>query len=358
VRTSLLTASGPRVEFYPEAVITKLLVCLLFAAAVAAANPYFRTFLNEVSVDSAHQFVELQRGPWPGDDDLTGWRIVTSRSVCTLTCRLDYFYPVVLDSEALAWGEVGRGSIRLEPTGDSIFVLNDTGVVEDYVCYPSSPTGHYGAPLPPSTGSVSFWNYDEGLDQSMNWYVDSTPTPGWANDDYSMIGGTVSGIGGIALDEVEVVASGQDGRCHCALYEETGYCVRGLGAGKYEVKASAYHRGHFYQATYPESISVGYSGTVSGIDFVFPASGVAETPSVSLRPLVRVSGRALLLTGDGTAPVDVQLYSQVGFRVSEYRLGPFTGEKRIELPATLAPGIYFAMAQKGTGRTTSKVVLW
>jgi hypothetical protein len=73
---------------------------------------------------------------------------------------------------------------------------------------------------------------------------------------------------------------------------------------------------------------------------------------------MRVSGRALLLSGDGTAPVIVQLYNQVGSRVGEYDLGPFRGEKRIELPAMLSPGIYFALAQKGTYRSTIKVVLW
>jgi hypothetical protein len=73
---------------------------------------------------------------------------------------------------------------------------------------------------------------------------------------------------------------------------------------------------------------------------------------------MRVSGRTLLLSGDGTAPVSVQLYNQVGSRVSESRLSTFNGEKRIELPATLAPGIYFATVQKGTSRSTAKVVLW
>jgi hypothetical protein len=56
--------------------------------------------------------------------------------------------------------------------------------------------------------------------------------------------------------------------------------------------------------------------------------------------------------------VDVRLYDQVGANVGAFHLGPFGGEKRIELPATLVPGIYFATAQKGTYRSTAKVVLW
>jgi hypothetical protein len=53
--------------------MTKLLVCLLFAAAVVAANPFVETYVSEVSVDSAHQFVELHCAPMPQSVDLSGW---------------------------------------------------------------------------------------------------------------------------------------------------------------------------------------------------------------------------------------------------------------------------------------------
>jgi len=325
---------------------------------VVAANPFVETYLNEVSVGSTHQFVELHCAPMPQSVDLSGWRILTSLSTCTLTCQLQYDSCLVVDSAALANRDVGHGTFRLNPLGDSVFLLNDTGYVEDRVYYPRYPTGHDSAPLPPSHGSIAFWNYDDVEGQSMNWYVDSTPTPGWENDDYSRIAGTVTGTGGITLDEACVYASGTDGYCHCGLYQQTGYTISGLGAGKYEVRAYAYHQGHSYQATYPESVSLGYDGAVSGISFVFPATGVAERPSAPLRPLMRVSDRALLLSGDGITPVSVQFYNQVGSRVGEFHPGPIQGEKRIELPATLAPGIYFAFARKGTSRSTVKVVLW
>lgn len=336
----------------------RFLVCLLFVATVVAANPFVETYLSEVSVDSAHQFVELHCAPEQQSVDLTGWQILTSLSTCTLTCQLQYDSFLVVDSAALANGDVGHGTFRLNPLGDSVFLLNDTGYVEDRVHFPRSPTGYDSAPLSPSTGSIAFWNYDDFEGQSMNWYVDSTPTPGWENDDYGRIAGIVTGTGGITLDEACVYASGASGRCHRGLYQQTGYTISGLGAGKYEVRAYAYHQGHSYQATYPESVSVGYSGAVSGINFVFPATGVAETPPAPLLPLMRVSGRTLLLSDDGTAPVNVQLYNQVGARVSEFHLGPIRAEKKIELPATLAPGIYFARAQVGTDRSTVKVVLW
>ena len=339
--------------------MTKLLVCLLFAAAVVAANPFVETYLSEVGVDSAHQFVELLPAPDRGTINLSGWQIVTSMSACTLTCYVYTFDPPLLvDSAALAGGDVGYGSIRLNPLGDSVKVITDSGKVVDVVHFPRSPTGYDSAPLPPLHGSVAFLNYDDAEGQWMNWYIDSTPTPGWANDDYSRITGTVTGTGGITLDEAYVYASGLNGNCFCDLYRKTPYTIYGLGAGKYEVKAYAYHQGQPYQATYPESVSVGYSGAVGGINFVFPASGVAEKQPIVVRPLVQVLGRSLLLSGDGTAPVSVQLYNQVGSRISEFHLGPISGEQRIELPATLAPGVYFATCKVAERTLRTKFVLF
>jgi hypothetical protein len=328
----------------------RLPVCLLFAAAVAAANPVFLSFLSEVSVDSTHQFVEFHCGPFGQPADMNGWQLVTSTSACTLTCELQWNEFLVVDSEALALGDIGHGTLRLNPSEDRLILFDYRGMAWDSLQYPG-----YGV-LPPSHGSIAFWNHDDNSGQSRNWYIDSTPTPGSDNDDYSSIAGTVTGTGGITLDEADVYAQGTGG-CG-SFYQQTGYTIGGLGAGTYAVKAWGRYNYQYYEGVYPESVTVGYSQEVVGIDFAIPPAGVAETQSAPLLPLMRVSGRALRLTGDGTAPVIVQLYNQVGFRVGEHDLGPFRGEKRIELPATLAPGIYFATAQKGTSRSTVKVVLW
>ena len=338
--------------------MTKLLVCLLFAAAMVAANPYVETYLSEVSADLAHQFVELHCAPDHQPVDLSGWQIVTSTSACTLTYQLQYDEFLVIDSEALACGDVGYGAIHLNPLGDSVMLVTDSGPIADCVYYPRYPTDYESAPLPPSTGSVSFWNYDDFEDQSMNWYVDSTPTPGEGNNDYSVIAGTLTGSGGVVFEEAEIVARGVNGRCHRGLYQQTSYGVAGLGAGTYRVSVWGHYEGHDYSGVYPESVTVSYGQTLSGINFVLPLTCVAETPSAPLLPPMQVSGRALLLSGDGTAPVNVQLYNQVGSRVSAFHLDPIKGEKRIDLPATLAPGVYFATAQRGTYRSRVKVVLW
>ena len=336
----------------------KTLSCLLFAAAAVAANPYVLTVLNEVSVDSARPFVELHGAPDNQSIDLNGWQLVTTMSACTLTHYLEYNEFLVIDSEALALGEVAHGSLLLNPLEDSVFLLDDTGRVADWVSYPRYPPGRGKAPVPPIPGSIAFWNYAGGGDQSMNWYIDSTPTPGSENGDFGMIGGAITGAGGVTLDEGEVIACGQSGRCHRWFSHMTGYIICGLGAGTYQVSGSGIYNGQSYVGVYPESVTVGYSQLVGWIDRVLTPTGVAELPSAQALPVMRVSGRTLLLSGDGTAPVEADLYDQLGSRISKFHVGPFTGEKRLELPATLPPGIYFAAAQKGTYRTTVKVVLW
>ncbi len=329
------------------------LACLLFVAAVVAANPFVVTYLNEVSVDSTRQFVELHGEPDGQPANLNGWQIVTSTSACTLTCELQHDEYLVVDSEALALGDIGHGMLRLNPSGDSLFLLDDTGRVADSLHYP-----RYGAPLPPATGSIAFWRCKYVWDDWMNWYIDSTPTPGEANDDYSVIGGTLKGTGGVTLDEATITAGGVYGGFGCALSSEPSFSISGLGAGTYQVVARAHYDGRDYYVVYPESVTVGYSQVVGGIDIVVPLTGVAEAPSTPSLPLVRVSGRTLTVSGDGTTPVSVRLHNQVGARVSEFHLGTLRGVKRIELPPTLASGIYFAVALKGASRSTVKVVLW
>jgi hypothetical protein len=339
-------------------VIFRLLVCLLFAAALAAANPFVETYLSEICVDSAHQFVEIHAQPDNAPVDLFGWHIVTSTSSCNLRYQMQYDEYMVVDSASLASGWVGYGSLRLNPLGDSVLLVTDSGWVADVVYYPSSPSRHKYAPLPPSAGSIAFWNYDDFEGQSMNWYVDSVATPRGPNCNYSEISGSIRGADGHTFSGGAVTASGANGYCHYGLYQTRSYCIGGLGAGTYEVVAYVTDRGYPPRSVFPESVTVGYHQSATGIDFVIPLEGVAETQSAPLLPLMRVSGRALLLSGDGTARVNVQLYNQVGSRVGEFRLGPFNGEKRIELPATLAPGVYFSVVQKGTNRSTAKVVLW
>jgi hypothetical protein len=333
------------------------LTCLLFAAALVAANPYVETFLSEVGVDPARQFVELHCAPQSQSLDLSGWQIVTSTSVCTLTCELGYGEFLVVDSAALAEGYVGYGTIHLNPLGDSVMLVTDSGPVADIVHYPMSPTGYDSAPLPPGEGSIAFWNYDDMESQSLNWYVDSTPTPGEANDDFGVIAGSVTGTGGVTLDEVIVLASGRCGRCHKGLYHQTGYSIGGLGAGVYSVRAMVYHQGHSYQIAFPESVAVGYGQTVPGIDMVVPLTGVAEAPPAMagwLRLVAFPPGTATIHS-DRSAFVTVAIRDHLGRIMLKRGLSVRPGRTAVPLH-NLAPGVYFVSCTSGQTTIRKKLV--
>lgn len=144
------------------------------------------------------------------------------------------------------------------------------------VRYPVFPAGWGAAPAPPPGASVAFHNLGEV--DACNWYVDSTPTRGGPNDDYSSIGGRVDMDSALTLDVLTVRASGRYGSMCWRVFDTVGeYVLRGLGAGAYRVTMAAYVRELGYvEATYPESVRVGYSQAVGGINFRIPSSAVAE----------------------------------------------------------------------------------
>jgi hypothetical protein len=269
---------------------------------------------------------------------------------------------LVVDSSALAQGTIGRGTFRLNPQQDSV-VLRDSWPHSwpEVVAYPRYPTSASEAPTPPGHGSISRWNFYDDEVQSLNWYCDSTPTRGAQNDDYSAIAGTVTGTGGVLLDEAYVLAHGMFGYdCLDGVFSQQGFVICGLGAGEYQLCVEASYQGRLYYATYPDSVVAAYGDTLSGVAIVVPVDGIGETPSQTqfLIPLLAAAGRLLRVIIDGSSPVEVQVYDQVGVRVLAHRFSPTVGERRIELPAALPPGVYFAVAQQGVHRSTVKVVLW
>jgi hypothetical protein len=96
--------------------------------------------------------------------------------------------------------------------------------------------------------------------------VDSTPTPGQPNDNYSVISGRVHGAFSQVFDSVTVTASGVNGHCNGFPDGNGVYTIGGLGPGKYAVNAHGRYQGYEYRGGYPESVEVSYSQTHSGTD--------------------------------------------------------------------------------------------
>lgn len=257
---------------YYVVVLVSVLVPLAFA------NPVMVTVVNEFGFDDQGLgWVELHAEPFSDSWDLTGWLVETSTSVCTLDCQLPYHGFLIVDSASLATGGYGRGSFRLNPAGDRIRIQPDSSHswFTDSVVFPAIPPGRSRAPMPPAQGSAARLNL-AGAEQLITWYIDSTPTPGQDNDDYSSVTGTVTWAPSRNFYEVEVAVHGPMGGSFGGVSASgQSYVAPGLSAGRYAVSA----RGQPGDVTisYPESVDVGYSQTLPDINLEFDPEAVTES---------------------------------------------------------------------------------
>jgi hypothetical protein len=270
-----------------------VLVLLSALAALATANPVLETVVNEFGFyGDSLGWVELHSEPVGYLPDMTGWVVTTNTSACTLTRTIPPGGFLVLDSASLAGGACGRGTFRLNPTGDHIQVVPDSlhDWLGDWVEFPVLPASGGKSPLPPVYASASVFNHeDETGRQTTNWYIDSTPTVGWDNDDYSTVAGTVKWAPIRGFYCVDIVVSGPMGGAWTAVEASWGsYEALGLGAGRYAVQARGWGASET-TVSYPESVDVGYSQMLPGINFDFdPPEGVkAQTPSRKPATVVR-----------------------------------------------------------------------
>jgi hypothetical protein len=125
-------------------------------------------------------------------------------------------------------------------------------------------------------GSASVLNVPSALSQTINWYVDSTSTAGMNNDDYSSVTGTVTWAPSRNFYEVEVAVHGPTGGSYSAVAASgQSYLAQGLGAGRYAVTARG-QPGNVV-VSYPDSVDVGYSQTLSNINLEFDPDAIAES---------------------------------------------------------------------------------
>jgi hypothetical protein len=251
----------------------------IVAAAVATANPVVLTFINEFGFeDDSLGWVELHAEPPDGEAvDMTGWLLMTSTSACTFAYTIPYDGFLVVDSASLAGGEYGHGTFRLNLAGDSIWVVPDWNHMEysDEVEFPLLPADWRRAPMPPSGGSAAVCNSSDGWYQTINWYIDSTPTREMENDDYSTVTGIVTWAPERNFHDVSVTLSGPMGGSVSGVASSgQSYQDIGLGAGRYSATAHGWPGNVI--VSYPESVDVGYNHVVSGISFDFDPPGVEE----------------------------------------------------------------------------------
>lgn len=163
---------------------------LVLGIGLAFANPILVTVINEVGIrEDGQGWVELHAEPAGGAFDLNGARLITTSSVCTLSCSLRYNEFIIIDSAVISQGIIGRGSFRLNHDSEIVVLIHPEPFPQESVSYPVIPAGWKTAPGPPIGSSIAMFNDGSSV---TNWYVDSTPTPGEDNDNYSIIQGTVT----------------------------------------------------------------------------------------------------------------------------------------------------------------------
>jgi hypothetical protein len=272
---------------------------ILAGVMAASANPILMTCLSEVSGAEGNEFIELAVMPYPGQfADLHGWTLRTSASVCTLFCSLEDGEHLVIDQAVVEQGILARGTFSVDPDNDHI-VLTDTWGIEEEVSYPAQ-VGQSGSLAPGQFTSACRVNFTNSETQSINWYLDSTPTPGEYNDDYAVVCGKVRGSGGQLFDYFEAEVSGPNGRVFGGGADTMTYEAAGLNPGTYSVDVYAWIDYIRYEGSYPGSVEVPYATCVTGIDVVIPMTGIRES-GVSIRPallgpgvLLDVSGRKVM----------------------------------------------------------------
>jgi hypothetical protein len=347
----------------------RVLLIVLLSAALAAANPVTISLLSEFSADSAHQWLELCPLPdWGFMADtlaLTGWRVVTSTSACTLNYVLSPDSPfVVIDSTGLATHEVGSGSFRLRPDSDFI-QLYGTGNPwpwDEYVNYPVTPTDAGNSLAPPQHCSASFWNYDGSMSQCFNWYIDSQPTPGDYNTHSSTIAGSVI-IEESLVPSSELLVEARGEHAYCCYFDAcdtSRYAIGGLGAGWYHLEAYLFTPHGEIHRFYPDSIEVGYNQTVSGINIDLRTIGVAEPvrPTPSTVPYLRVRGVELEVLCPIPTDARLAVYDLTGACRAVLHEGLLeSGVHQFDLTSQVRAGVYFAQLLTGRNLTTRKVVV-
>lgn len=288
-----------------------LCAAAILTVVTAAANPYVASIINEVGrYPDSTAWIELHASPFHDGLDLTGWRVVTSTSACTLDCQLAGGEFLVIDSAMLADGWYGRGTFRLDSVCDSVRVITDGQTYPDDVMqYVRHGPDEPGTPVPSIAASSAVWNEDGYMGQSISCYPDSTPTPGGENDDWSSFEGSVTVQPGETLLYAGVDATGVHGSGYSCEWDGRFYTIKGLAAGTYQLTCYADLRGGgHYQSVYPESVHVAYGRGVRDINFVFPPVGIVER-------LSRLPARRAALTF-GRRPEGCDLYDVEGRRVA------------------------------------------
>jgi len=176
-----------------------ILIPLFIGVNSMLANPIILFYFSEVLIDTPGWKIELHLNHVVGSGTLDGWYLKTNSSTA-------YFKTgIVLDTNYLVITQDSlTGPLIFNRSGDNLELHTNQGVV-DQISFGDSGSVVISAPRPGE--SICFREYRDEF-QRWIYYLDNTPTIGWANDTLNAmgnIGGVVTDTAGSPLKNAKVV---------------------------------------------------------------------------------------------------------------------------------------------------------
>jgi hypothetical protein len=334
--------------------IAKVILFICFGISFTNANPVLVTFINEFQTASDFgQAIELHPSHSIGTTNISGWTIKTQAGTATIpSCIIQSNGYEIIDTFSIT------GIFYMNPVADSLRLYNNYGVLQERIVwgYPGSKT-----PAPPYNGSTCIYRSNPSMYWDLfSYYIDSTPTLGGLNNNWSSISGTVFNAQGQPINGYCVIAEGKYGSS-CVITNSNGYFnICGLAQSKYWV--TVWSNYNTLAGQYPDSVYVGYSQNVSGINITVPLSNIEEKIKIQntdfsfsiSNPVRNKSNLNLILPYE--TEVLLKLYDVRGVllrTVLEQKLS--AGQHQIRLH--LNPGLYFLDADISKQRFTRKIIV-
>ncbi len=333
---------------------------LLLVCHPLFANPIIVTYINEVQANPPSlQRIELHEIPEESSTtlNLSGYQIKTRAGVAIINSG------VVLPAGGYVTIDATNtsGVFQINPICDTIIFRYNANSILDQVSWPYQPAGWRRAPAPSLNGSIALYRLNWLWENIMNWYIDSTPTLGSINDDWSSISGTVTHNQGIPAINHIVYASGRTGTS-CGITNSLGqYTIQGLGADKYQI--SIYYN-HNLVSTYSDSVDLGYNQHLTNINIIIPTGDIHEAhhsriDAKQLRiKMINKSNLELSCLLQQPTRLIVHIYNLNGVlsKTFHYPQLPI-GYHTFNLPLNLQNGIYFVAVHLNDKKIIEKLCL-
>jgi hypothetical protein len=251
------------------------------------------------------------------------------------------------------------GNFYMNPVADSLLLNDNYGMLRGRVVwgFPGSRT-----PAPPYNMSTCVYRSNPSMYWDLfSYYMDSTPTLGDSNNNWSSISGTVFNAQGQPVSGHCVIADGNYGSS-CIITNLTGnFNICGLAHGKYWV--TVWSSWNVQAGNYPDSIYVGYSQNVTNININLPINGIEQNNYPTIddnfisvpNPIRKDSKISFVLPYENE--VLIKIYDTKGSLLKTLlNQRPNAGQHKIGLSMNLIPGIYFLNVDIGKQRLTKKLI--